>query len=162
MKDPLRDLFGHGAHLVRVAAIFAAAVVLFLGLKVLLVPAGFGVYGHFRAGALDDNRTRPLVHAGRQACVECHADVPQAARGGPHERIHCEACHGPLGRHAEDPTAAKGERPDSRTICLRCHEPNVAKPARFPRVEPKEHSGGEACVSCHTPHNPGGEQGVKP
>ena len=68
-------LFGHKEHLVRVAALFAAGVLVFVALQSLLVPKGFGGYGHYRAGALDDNRARPLVHAGRGACVECHADV---------------------------------------------------------------------------------------
>jgi hypothetical protein len=155
----MRALFGHREHLVRVAALFAGGVVVFLLLQALLVPEDFGVYGHYRAGALDDNRARPVAHAGRAACIECHTDVQEAAKGGHHERIGCEACHGPLARHADDPAAQKAERPDSRVLCRRCHAANVARPARFPQVDPEEHAGKEACITCHPAHNPGGDKG---
>jgi predicted CXXCH cytochrome family protein len=147
-------LFGHKGHLVRVAALFVAGVLVFLVLQALLVPKGFGVYGHYRAGALEENRSRPVAFAGRAACVECHSDVPEAAKGGPHEEVRCEACHGALAGHAGDPTEKKAVRPDSRILCARCHAENVARPARFPQVDPTEHGGGEACTTCHAAHNP--------
>jgi hypothetical protein len=147
-------LFGHKEHLVRIAALFGAGVLAFVVLKALLVPEGFGVYGHYRAGALEENRARPVSFAGRAACVECHSDVPDVARGGPHEGIHCEACHGPLAGHAGDPTEKKAVRPDSKVVCARCHAANVARPARFPQVEPEKHAGKEACTTCHKAHNP--------
>jgi hypothetical protein len=147
-------LFGHKGHLVRVAGLFLAGVVAFLVLQALLVPKGFGVYGHYRAGALAENRVRPVAFAGRAACVECHSDVPEAMKGGRHAAVHCEACHGPLAAHAGDPTEKKAVRPDSKVLCARCHAANVARPARFPQVEAAEHSGGEACTTCHVAHNP--------
>ena len=64
-------------HLLRMAAIFVAGAVLFIVVRGLLVPEDFGVYGHFRAGALDDNRQRPLVHAG----AEAYLTVRRARRG---------------------------------------------------------------------------------
>ena len=149
------DLFRHGGHLIRVAGLFLAGVLVFLALQVLLVPEGFGVYGHYRAGALEENRARPVAFAGRAACVECHADAADAAKGGRHEAIRCEACHGPLAGHAGDPTEKKALRPDSRVLCARCHAANVARPARFPQVEVADHMGGEACTTCHVAHNPG-------
>ena len=45
-------LFGHKEHLLRVAGLFVAGVLAFLVLQAFLVPRGFGVYGHYRAGAL--------------------------------------------------------------------------------------------------------------
>jgi hypothetical protein len=147
-------LFGHREHLVRMAGLFGVGVLTFLVLQALLVPEGFGVYGHYRAGALEDNRARPAVFAGRAACVECHADVPEAMAGGKHARVNCEACHGPLGEHARDPAERKAARPDGRLLCARCHAANVARPARFPQVEIAEHAGKEACVSCHKAHDP--------
>jgi hypothetical protein len=148
--------FGHHAHLVRVAAFFGAGVILFLVLKGVLVPDDFGVYGHYRAGALDENRALPVVHAGRAACVECHADVPEAMAGGAHQGVHCEACHGPQGRHAEDPSIEPG-LPQISVLCSRCHAHNAARPSGFPQVDVKDHAGGESCVSCHVAHNPGVE-----
>src|ERR1035441_3048560 len=77
-------------HLVRMAALFAVGVVLFLILKAVLVPKGFGVYGHYRAGALADNRVRAPRFAGRSACIECHTDERDAWKGGTHEEVRGE------------------------------------------------------------------------
>ncbi len=153
--EMIKRLFKDGEHLVRMAGLFASGVVAFFAIQYLLVPKGFGVYGHYRAGALDDNRARPASFAGRQTCEACHTDVADARRGGKHERIGCEACHGALARHAEaeDPSAAKPERPDAR-LCLVCHLANVARPRGFPQIDPKEHAEAGACFGCHKPHNP--------
>jgi Cytochrome c7 and related cytochrome c len=148
------DRFGHRGHLVRMAALFGVGITGFFVLQALFVPEDFGVYGHYRAGALDENRARPIAFAGRAACVECHSDVPDAAKGGRHEAIRCEACHGPLAGHAEDPTEKKATRPDPSVLCARCHAANVARPAWFSQVDPAEHAGGEACTTCHAAHNP--------
>jgi predicted CXXCH cytochrome family protein len=148
------DLFRHGGHLIRVAGLFVAGVLVFLVLQALLVPEGFGVYGHYRAGAIEENRVRPVAFAGRSACVECHSDVPDAMKGGRHAAVHCEACHGPLAGHAGDPAEKKAVRPDSKELCARCHAANVARPAGFPQVEVADHMGEEACTTCHVAHQP--------
>lgn len=153
-RETMSGLFAHKGHLVRVGVLFLAGVLTFLVLQALLVPEGFGRYGHYRAGALDDNRSQALAHAGRAACLDCHADAADAAKGGPHEHVRCEACHGPLASHAAEPLEHKAEKPDSRVLCARCHEANVARPARFPQVEGADHAGGEACASCHEAHDP--------
>ncbi len=148
------DLFRHGGHLVRVAGLFLAGVLAFLVLQAFLVPEGFGALGHYRAGAIEENRVRPVAFAGRAACVECHSDVPDAMKGGRHAGVHCEACHGPLAGHAGDPAEKKAVRPDSKALCARCHAANVARPARFPQVEVADHMGEEACTTCHVAHQP--------
>ena len=153
-------LFGHREHLVRVAGLFLAGVVVFVVLQALLIPEGFGLYGHYRAGALDDNRARPMKFAGRAACIECHDDAAAAAKGGGHERVRCEACHGPLAAHAGDPTAQKAVRPDAAVLCVRCHQANVARPASFPQKDRAEHAGDEICTTCHVAHHPGIPQDV--
>jgi hypothetical protein len=147
--------FENREHLLRVAALFAFGFLLFLVVRALLVPADFGVYGHFRASALDANRLPSLVHAGRKSCALCHPDVVEALGAGRHVGVGCEACHGPLARHTEDPAAQKAARPDPRATCLRCHEGNVAKPASFPQVNPAEHAPDGSCADCHPPHQPG-------
>jgi len=130
-------IFGHREHLVRVAGLFLAAIVVFAMLQFLLIPEGFGRYGHYRAGALDDARAHPLVYAGRAACLDCHADAADAAKGGGHARVHCEACHGPLASHA-------GEE-----LCTTCH---VAHRPAIPPDVPTSVSGGRV----------GGEEAKKP
>jgi predicted CXXCH cytochrome family protein len=155
----IADLLRHGGHLIRVAGLFLAAGLAFMGLRGLLVPQGFGVYGHYRAGAIEENRVRPAAFAGRAACVECHADVPGAMQGGKHLAINCEACHGALGAHATDPGEKKAVKPDAKALCARCHAANVARPKSFPQVDVAEHMGDESCTSCHVAHKPGMQEG---
>lgn len=149
-------------HLARVAGLFGGGLAVFLVLKAVFVPPGFGVYGHFRAGALDDNRGRPLAYAGRAACVDCHSDVVEVRKAGKHAGVSCEACHGPHAAHAADPSTAAGRRPDAAKLCLVCHTANVAKPRSFPAIVVEEHAGTESCLTCHTPHDPGTAPEGKP
>lgn len=146
-------------HLVRLAGLFAAGLVVFVVVGAFLIPDDFGVYGHFRAGALDDNRSRPRHFAGVRACAECHDDVLAERAGGGHQNVRCEACHGPLGGHADDPSAHDPELPDPGTVCLRCHTRSMAKARWFPQVDPIEHADGEPCDTCHSPHAPRLEEG---
>jgi hypothetical protein len=148
------ERFRDKEHLVRMAALFVAALGLFLVVRALLVPKGFGAYGHFRAGALKDNAARPLRFAGRAACADCHDDIVQKRKGSKHERVGCEACHGALAVHAADPEKLAPQKPDGKTVCLVCHLENVAKPKGFPQVDPQEHGDGGPCTSCHNPHHP--------
>lgn len=150
----MRELFKDKEHLVRVAALAVAGFLVFLLAKALLVPAGFGAYGHFRAGALDDNRARPLVFAGRQACADCHEDIVKARHGSKHAAIGCETCHGPLEKHAADPSALTPERPDQRDLCLGCHHENAARPAFIRQVNPQDHGEPGPCTACHKAHHP--------
>jgi hypothetical protein len=141
-------------HFVRAAILFGVGIVLFLILRAAMIPKDFGQYGHYRPGALADNAARPISFAGRAACEECHADVVESRAGHKHEHVGCEACHGALAAHADDPSGAKPELPDAKTLCRSCHERNVARPPAFPQVDGDEHSGGEVCTSCHQPHHP--------
>ena len=149
----MRRLFEDAGHLVRVALVFVAGAVLFAGVRGFVIPKSFGQYGHYRGDAVAENRARPLVHAGREACATCHEDIVQAKSAQRHAKIGCEACHGPLAKHAEDPSS-KPQKPDTATLCARCHETNAAKPKSFPQVNTKVHAGDLACGSCHNAHQP--------
>jgi hypothetical protein len=142
------------AHVFRVAGLFAVALVLFVVLRWWFIPSDFGVYGFFRAGALEDNRAHPLVYAGRAACVDCHADVVEARRASRHEPIGCESCHGPQAAHAAGEDVPVPPKPDSRTTCIRCHAMRAGKPARFPQVDAADHAPEGPCTACHQPHHP--------
>ena len=147
-------LFRNAGHLIRPALILLAGLGAFLVLRALVVPKDFGKYGHYRAGALDMIAARPIVYAGREQCVMCHDAEGKVHGSGKHARVACEACHGPLARHADDPTANVPKLPDVANLCRRCHEKDAAKPQGFPQVDTVAHSQGMLCDSCHQPHNP--------
>jgi cytochrome c554/c'-like protein len=146
--------FKDSGHLFRLAIVFALGLVLFIGVRSIFVPKTFGEYGHFRGAAIADIAARPVAYAGRQSCEDCHADVVQKKNTGKHVRIGCEACHGPLAKHVDDPASVQPEKLDTAVLCVRCHEANIAKPAGFPQVKAEEHSSGLACDTCHQPHAP--------
>ena len=146
--------FKDANHLFRLAAVFAAGLLIFIALRSFLVPKSFGQYGHFRGDALSEIKTQPLHYAGHETCEACHSDVLEQKVKGKHVRVNCEACHGPLAKHAEDPGSVTPEKLDTAKLCVRCHETNTAKPKWFPTVVSADHSAGLACNECHKPHNP--------
>lgn len=141
-------------HLLRLAGLFAIGGALFAIASLFEVPAGFGRYGHYRPGALDDNRAHVAHFADTASCAVCHDDIAASRQGSRHAQIRCQACHGPLARHADDPAAVTPTLPDPATLCLTCHRRLAARPAAFPQIDPGPHAGGESCVSCHNPHHP--------
>jgi len=149
----MRKLFHDSQHLVRMAGLFVIGTTAFFVVRAMMIPDDFGVYGHFRAGAIDDNARRVLAYAGREACAECHEEEFDTVGGNRHAGVHCESCHGPLAAHAADPTAEPVELPTIEQLCLRCHSKSTARPAFFPQVD-EEHSEGEGCGTCHESHQP--------
>lgn len=141
-------------HIVRLGAAVVLVLVVFLLLRAHFIPRSFGQYGHYRGDALAELSSKPIHFAGHKACAECHSDIAEAKQTGKHAGVNCEACHGPQAVHAADPGAEKPTLPDTRVLCVRCHEQRLARPKKFPQVVSAEHSGGEACKTCHVPHNP--------
>jgi hypothetical protein len=145
-------------HILRMAAIFALGITAFFVLRAAMVPKDFGVYGHYRAGALKDNAARQIQYAGRAACVDCHGEIQQARAAGKHAGIGCESCHGPLARHAAGEMPDLPQKPHNRETCLRCHTSRPSKPAGFPQIvpadHPRDHPRDRACTACHPAHNP--------
>lgn len=136
------------------AALFCGGILAFVVLRFFLVPSDFGLFGHYRAGAVDDAAAPPLVFAGHGACADCHTDAADALKESKHAAIGCEACHGPLAKHAGDPSAQAPAKLGAPARCLGCHAASRAKPKTFPQVDAKTHGEGEACASCHGPHAP--------
>ena len=177
----MRDRFRHHQHVFRVGVVLGVGLVVFLIARAAAIPSDFGVLGFYRAGALDDNRARPIVHAGRTACLECHDgiyDPPAPGREASvkalasvvvpldpvkdnrHFRLTCEACHGPLQKHVVDedkqlPVPKVG----SESLCLNCHRKVAGRPRSQPQVVPAVHANDvgqmkDGCVGCHKPHWP--------
>ena len=154
MSDDEKGLFRNTRHLLRMAGIFGIGIAAFLVLRMLFVPEGFGRYGHYRAPAIADGMAKPVVYAGRAACSGCHAEVVAARQASKHAAIGCEACHGALAKHAAEPSKFKAVKPQAAQLCVVCHEANVARPKWFKQVDSAEHSGGDACDTCHASHAP--------
>ena len=112
MKEFLRST----EHLFRVAIILVLGIGAFLLVRHLVVPQDFGKYGHFRPAAMGDIRARPIKFAGREVCEACHSDQAEVKAKGKHARIGCEACHGPLANHAEDPNSVAPKLPDTAVL----------------------------------------------
>lgn len=150
-------------HLLRVAGAFVVGIVLFGGLRALLVPKSFGEYGFYRGAALGELAARPVVFAGHQTCEACHDAEAALKHQGMHVTVNCEACHGPLQAHALDPTGSPAPHLDTAVLCVRCHAANAARPKSFPQIVVAEHNPGLPCETCHQPHSPlQGLAGAKP
>lgn len=141
-------------HLIRLAVVMAIALIAFIVLRAAVVPRSFGQYGHYRGAAIAEIAARPISFAGHQTCEGCHTDVVDQKKLGKHVVVPCEACHGALARHADDPATVTPGKLDTAVVCARCHEANSAKPKKFPQVLTADHSGGIACDTCHQPHRP--------
>ena len=141
-------------HVIRVVALFAGGFAVFVVVRWVLVPADFGVYGFYRAGALADNQARPVRYAGQTLCLDCHADVGETRKGSRHATINCEACHGPMARHASGNFDIKPQALNPRLLCLQCHTKGAGKPASFPQIVLADHGGDGPCTDCHKPHRP--------
>jgi hypothetical protein len=155
IDPPLRPARRDYAHVLRMAGVFVVAIATFITWRAWMVPDDFGVYGHYRAGAIAEIAARAPVHAGQLECVACHENAQKERLTGRHARIACEACHGPLGQHARGETDVAPIRPSTRGNCLTCHTSRAGMPAAFPKVVVKEHSDAGPCTECHKAHTPG-------
>lgn len=142
------------SHLFRMAALFAAGILIFLVARSFFVPKDFGVLGHYRLGALEDAKQRPITFAGQAACVECHSDIGDLRKTARHAKVSCESCHGPLASHAAGEEPLKPAHPDGLKTCLGCHVKSPSKPSAFPQIEVADHAGDNKCSECHNPHAP--------
>ena len=153
--------FKDAGHLLRFGLLFVFAFVVFLMLRHVVVPKSFGQYGHYRGAAIAEIAAKPIHYAGHDACETCHTDVQQVKSSGVHAHVNCEACHGPLSRHAEDPSVQPAKL-NTAVLCVGCHAASAAKPATIKQVDAEQHSTGLACETCHKPHSPaldaGGEK----
>jgi uncharacterized CHY-type Zn-finger protein len=141
-------------HLIRLAAVMVVALVAFVILRATVVPRSFGEYGHYRGASIGEVASRPVAFAGHGRCEACHTDVVDQKKLGKHVVLACEACHGALAKHADDPGSLQPKKLDTAVVCARCHEANAAKPKDFPQVATADHSGGLPCDTCHQPHRP--------
>jgi hypothetical protein len=139
---------------IRLAILFAAAIVAILVVRQQFVPESFGDIGHYRADAVPAIAAQEIRYAGLRACAECHDDAAAVKAGSFHRGLTCEGCHGPAADHAEDPTEQAPEVPTGRDTCLRCHTYLASRPTGFPQIIEAVHNPMEPCATCHDPHDP--------
>lgn len=147
-------------HLVRMAMLFVLGLGAFVAARSFLVPKSFGQYGHYRGAAISEVASHPAKFAGEKVCVDCHEDTVALRQTGTHKSVRCEACHGALAAHVDDPSLEPAKL-DTAKLCVTCHEMRPGKPVTFPQIASREHSEGKACESCHKPHKPTYEEEAK-
>ncbi len=148
------SVFKDAGHLFRFAGLFVLLFLVFLVVRGYVVPKTFGQYGHYRGASIGEIAAHPVKFAGHEACETCHVDVLDVKKNGKHAHVNCEACHGPLAKHADDPSSVTPAKLDTAVLCVRCHAASVARPKNFPQVDAAEHSAGLPCETCHQPHSP--------
>lgn len=165
----------HAAHFARLVALVVVAVSGFLFVRSLVVPKDFGVKGHFRLSAIEDEGKREPRHLGSEACAECHEEIATQWKAGKHTHPQCENCHGPGLMHTkligEESTSAYPDkilkmknaikRPTGITECKWCHLKTFERPSTLKSIANVEqhitqHKGkftaDSKCVDCHNPH----------
>jgi hypothetical protein len=147
------SFFKDAGHLFRFGFVFVIAFLGFLVLRHFVVPKSFGEYGHYRGASIAEIAAHPIHFAGHDTCETCHADILDTKKSGKHAKVNCEACHGPLAKHADDPSIQPAKL-DTATLCVRCHAASAAKPKNFPQVDADQHSTRLPCETCHQPHSP--------
>jgi len=148
------SVFKDAGHLFRFAGLFVLAFFVFWAIRGYVVPKSFGQYGHYRGNAIGEIAAHPIHFAGHDTCETCHVDVLDVKKNGKHAHVNCEACHGALAKHADDPASVTPPKLDTAVLCVRCHAATAAKPKGFPQVSAEDHSAGLACETCHQPHSP--------
>lgn len=148
-------------HVWRPLFVALGIVALMLILRMFLVPSDFGVhergymYGMYRKSNEAEWQKVSVKYKGSKPCMECHEHNYDDLKKSAHTNVGCENCHGPMGKHPEDPIGLKIDR--SRQLCLRCHLrlPYKASDRGSLRgINPDKHNPGAECVMCHVPHNP--------
>lgn len=138
----------------RLALLLGVVVAALVVARQLLTPPTFGLYGHYRAAAVDSLLTQPIRYAGQVVCADCHDDVVETKQQSLHRAVACEVCHGPAADHAEDPDETLPPAPRQRSLCPLCHGYNASRPTGFPQIDPMAHNPVKPCISCHDPHQP--------
>ena len=159
---------GSKTHLKRMGFVLVIVVASVIIGRMVFTPGGFGRYGHYRTGAIDDEIERPMVHMTDASCRACHEWDADYHSKGRHRTVSCEFCHGALTQHVKDGKVIgrlKVHRGgELNRLCLRCHDqavrarphnPEVIKLVMYPdhlkkqAVEPDH-----LCNQCHLVHAP--------
>ncbi len=140
----------------RAFTVLALAIIAFIVVRSLLVPASFGQYGWYRGASVEELRNLPINYSGSASCAgtNCHATIYSVWSTDRHKTLNCEDCHGPAEKHVLNPRETLTPANDSRDFCGLCHYQRVARPETFPQIDPEIHGENLRCIYCHDPHKP--------
>jgi DmsE family decaheme c-type cytochrome len=110
-------------------------------------------------------------YVGQEMCVTCHEGVDKSLAGTAHARAAdprspaakqgCESCHGPGGKHIEDPSASNTLRKfdkitpaEASAACVSCHNKSEHRMWEGSAHDARNVS----CVTCHSVHAPKSER----
>lgn len=158
----------HTKHIWRAILILIAIALVGIVARHFLLPASFGMRGHYRYDSLGEYMSMPLVHGSVKACAECHEGQFALRSEGKHASVSCEVCHMPVTTHVKDgETIAEMPINLSHKLCAVCHQKMPARSDTMPQVDIKAHlieqemfePGAEIaegiCTACHDVHAPG-------
>lgn len=139
----------------RIILLFALFIILFLGLRFLIVPESFGEYGHYRGASLEENKNRVPKYIDQEECANCHEEIAELTTYGLHDIVSCQICHGPGYLHQDTTHYVEMYEPRTREFCGICHQVLSGRPNTWVnQVSMKEHNLEENCIDCHNPHEP--------
>lgn len=141
-------------HIFRLIILFVIVIGLFLVARHFLVPDSFGVYGPYRANALEENANLDVKYIDTENCVMCHEEIDTLKNSGLHKNINCQTCHGPGYLHIEDPTTENILKEGDREFCGKCHNKIAGRPNIIKQIDINEHNVESKCIECHNPHEP--------
>ncbi|MBF0467316.1 MAG: hypothetical protein HQK61_00270 [Desulfamplus sp.] len=156
----------HALHLIVVMVSIVAMAGAGLALKARFIPESFGLYGAYRADAIDEEARRAVRHGTNASCFGCHPYEATIHLEGDHTTISCEFCHGTYSDHITDKKKTgtlpvkKGQ--EITTLCLRCHNTEikarstiVIKTVGMPDHLAKQNvKVTHTCNQCHHVHAP--------
>lgn len=134
--------------------------------KKLFIPDSFGLYGSYRADAIEEAVNVPIRHMTNTSCFKCHPYEAKIHKTGHHQTISCEFCHGTYSDHIKDNKKigilpVKKEK-EITTLCLRCHnteikarKEEVIKTVALPNhLKDQDVKLTHNCNQCHHVHAP--------
>ena len=156
----------YNAHVIRIILFLAVLALVGLAARAIMVPKDFGKYGHYRAGAIEDEMNREVRNGTNDSCLACHPYIKEMHFSGVHKTVSCEFCHGPVADHIQENTVIaklpKKQGEEITTLCLRCHNQIIrARPKESIKMvsmpnhlEEKKVRLDHTCDQCHNVHAP--------
>ena len=156
----------YNTHVIRIIVILVVLLAIGIGVRAMLVPESFGKYGHYRAGAIQDEMNLEVRNGTNASCLPCHSYIKEMHFSGVHKTVSCEFCHGPFADHIKDGKVIaklpKKQGEEIRTLCLRCHNQIIrARPKESIKMvtmpdhlQKKQVRLDHTCDQCHNVHAP--------